>query len=76
MQSMTHRCPICDRPVQYEKGKRLSRFFPFCSERCKLVDLGRWLGGEYTISRPLTPAELAEEVEKQQIQGDEGQGET
>jgi hypothetical protein len=23
--------------------------FPFCSERCKLIDLGRWLGGKYQI---------------------------
>jgi len=30
-------------------------FYPFCSERCKLVDLGKWLGEEYKI-----PAERAE----------------
>jgi len=30
-------------------------FGPFCSERCKIIDLGKWLGGEYRISSPLTP---------------------
>ena len=29
--------------------------FPFCSERCKMVDLGRWLGGHYHISTDETP---------------------
>jgi endogenous inhibitor of DNA gyrase (YacG/DUF329 family) len=24
-------------------------YFPFCSERCKLIDLGRWLDGKYQI---------------------------
>ncbi|MFO7563098.1 MAG: DNA gyrase inhibitor YacG [Enhygromyxa sp.] len=28
---------------------------PFCSPRCKLIDLGRWLDEEYRISRPLGP---------------------
>ena len=32
----------------------------FCSERCKLVDLGRWLGAEYTASEPLRPEHFAE----------------
>jgi endogenous inhibitor of DNA gyrase (YacG/DUF329 family) len=26
--------------------------FPFCSKRCRFVDLGRWLDGKYRISRP------------------------
>jgi hypothetical protein len=43
------RCPICKKPVP-EPGDadRLSPF-PFCSERCKLIDLGRWLDGKYQI---------------------------
>lgn len=36
-------CPICQRPAQ-------PRFRPFCSARCAQVDLGRWLGGGYTIA--------------------------
>ena len=44
---MELRCAICERPV----GERsINRFFPLCSERCRLVDLGKWLGGEYAIA--------------------------
>ena len=32
---------------------------PFCSERCKLVDLGNWADEKYVISTPLSPGELA-----------------
>jgi endogenous inhibitor of DNA gyrase (YacG/DUF329 family) len=43
------KCPICKRDVQEPaKGEPLGTF-PFCSDRCKLVDLGRWLGGKYQI---------------------------
>lgn len=31
--------------------------FPFCSERCRLVDLGGWLEERYRISRPARPGE-------------------
>lgn len=31
---------------------------PFCSQRCKLIDLGKWLGGEHVISEPLQPDHL------------------
>ena len=42
------KCPICKREVvPPAPGER--SFSPFCSERCKLVDLGRWLGGRYQI---------------------------
>jgi uncharacterized protein len=40
------RCPTCKKPVTREASPKL---FPFCSERCHLVDLGRWLGEEYRI---------------------------
>ena len=37
-------CPICRKPV--ELG---DEFKPFCCQRCKLVDLGRWLGESYRV---------------------------
>jgi endogenous inhibitor of DNA gyrase (YacG/DUF329 family) len=43
------RCPICKRdfdPAQSSAG-------PFCSERCRTIDLGRWLDESYTL--PLMP---------------------
>ena len=39
------RCPTCKGP-SIKEGNKL---YPFCSERCHLVDLGRWLGEEYRI---------------------------
>jgi endogenous inhibitor of DNA gyrase (YacG/DUF329 family) len=45
------RCPVCNEPVLREGN----RFYPFCSERCKLVDLSKWLGEEYRIPGPPEP---------------------
>ena len=47
-------CPICRRAlavdvVALDQGAKPPAFFPFCSERCKLVDLGRWASGKYAI---------------------------
>ncbi len=42
-------CPICKAPVQEADRFKPDTSFPFCSPRCKLIDLGRWLGGKYQI---------------------------
>ena len=47
MSRAASKCPICKRSV-----KKNDPAFPFCSERCKYVDLGRWLDGDYRIVRP------------------------
>ena len=49
------RCPICDQVMQ---GQRPAEWpdFPFCSARCRLIDLGRWLGENYRIA-PATDRE-------------------
>ncbi len=39
-------CPTCDRPVEW--SARLP-WRPFCSERCKLIDLGAWASGQRAI---------------------------
>jgi hypothetical protein len=41
------RCPICKIPVE-----RSSPEFPFCSGRCRLLDLGNWASERYVISSP------------------------
>ena len=41
------RCPICDRPMRGERSEWPN--LPFCSDRCRLIDLGRWLGEKYCI---------------------------
>ena len=33
---------------------------PFCSQRCKMIDLGKWLGEEYRVSEPLRPDHFME----------------
>ena len=44
------RCPICKKPVSDDPpADGAKSYFPFCSERCKLIDLGRWLEGRYQI---------------------------
>lgn len=40
------RCPSCRREV---KAKPENPCFPFCSERCRAIDLGRWLGEEFRV---------------------------
>ena len=54
-------CPICERP---SVARPQNHAFPFCSPRCKQVDLGRWLDEKYRI--PVSPAspEDAELVEE------------
>ena len=42
------RCPICDRSLP-GAGPADRPFAPFCSERCRRIDLGRWLGETYRI---------------------------
>lgn len=41
-------CPICKKSVSDVAPDRPAAY-PFCSDRCKLIDLGRWLDGKYQI---------------------------
>jgi endogenous inhibitor of DNA gyrase (YacG/DUF329 family) len=49
------KCPICSKPYTIAALADLPTF-PFCSERCRLVDLGRWVDGAYAIPGPEVPA--------------------
>jgi endogenous inhibitor of DNA gyrase (YacG/DUF329 family) len=42
-------CPICKKPVDADASGDARSHFPFCSDRCKLIDLGRWLDGRYQV---------------------------
>ena len=46
------RCPICKKIVLAADPE-----FPFCGERCRLIDLGKWASGGYVISSPLNDPE-------------------
>jgi len=64
------KCPICKKEVTSETD-----FFPFCSERCKIIDLGNWASEKYVISTPVQPEDSTEEEQVQtpdrRIHGDE-----
>ena len=51
-------CPICALPASQEHG-------PFCSKRCKEIDLGKWFSGSYAIAavEPPDGADLEELIE-------------
>ncbi|MES2307447.1 MAG: DNA gyrase inhibitor YacG [Verrucomicrobiota bacterium] len=54
------KCPQCS-----AKGNWLAtKWGPFCSERCKMVDLGKWFEESNKISEPLRPDHFIEEEEK------------
>jgi endogenous inhibitor of DNA gyrase (YacG/DUF329 family) len=53
----TYECPTCRKRITVERREE-APFRPFCSHRCKMVDLGRWLDGTYTVSEPLDPKDL------------------
>jgi uncharacterized protein len=56
------KCPICNAEV---KPRSENKLFPFCSERCKTIDLGKWLSEEYRV--PAEPGEDAGEDEGSQL---------
>jgi uncharacterized protein len=58
---VTLRCPTCRTLVLRDDPD-----FPFCTERCRLIDLGKWASGAYVISSPLTDPEDIERVERKQ----------
>ena len=43
----TVKCPICQKPVI---GNEESKYRPFCSQRCRLIDLGEWAQEKYTVA--------------------------
>ena len=56
----TVRCPTCKQTLEPGQGG----FRPFCSERCKLIDLGKWLDGSYAIpGEPASDEELAADLQ-------------
>ena len=48
------KCPNCGKPAEWQDNPHR----PFCSERCKLIDFGRWANEEYRV--PAGPAPAAE----------------
>jgi endogenous inhibitor of DNA gyrase (YacG/DUF329 family) len=57
--SIRLKCPICKQPVKSSDTE-----FPFCSERCRTIDLGKWASGKYVISSPVQDNEESVEAEE------------
>jgi len=56
--SISVKCPTCKKAVQWADNP----FRPFCSERCRLIDLGSWVSGDYKVpGEELPPPEESEE---------------
>lgn len=53
----TFTCATCGRKVAYTPGA-LPKLHPFCSDRCRLIDLGKWFSEEYSIDRDVTPDDV------------------
>jgi endogenous inhibitor of DNA gyrase (YacG/DUF329 family) len=45
-------CPVCGKPAPFDPS---NPYRPFCSERCKLIDLGQWANENYRIPGPELP---------------------
>jgi len=54
------KCPICKKPVASKEGD-----FPFCSDRCRLIDLGKWASGAYVISSPVQDSDSVEDFSRE-----------
>jgi hypothetical protein len=59
-------CPICDRAVKGASRAELP-YLPFCSERCKTIDLGRWLGEKYRITVPTENSSVEERIDDEEF---------
>ena len=56
------RCPTCEKPVEW--GPQ-SAFRPFCSERCRLIDLGEWANEEKVIAGEELPTAVNPDADKE-----------
>jgi len=64
---MKRQCPICKKPTDSE----IDADFPFCGERCRLLDLGNWSSEKYVVSSPAFDESLFESLEKDLSDTDE-----
>lgn len=58
MAAVALECRRCGAGIVVDDQQPLPRDFPFCSERCRLIDLGRWFDEEYRVSREVREKDL------------------
>jgi uncharacterized protein len=63
--SVKLRCPICKKSVKSSDPE-----FPFCSERCRIVDLGKWASGAYVVTSPARDTSEAVEEQRDESEKD------
>jgi uncharacterized protein len=75
---MKRRCPICKKVIDDAmlKQSRQENFFPFCSKRCKLLDLGKWIDGDYKIISELKKEDSDDIIEKDTMDNSENSGQS
>lgn len=61
------RCPSCRSLVLPDDPS-----LPFCSERCRLIDLGKWASGAYRISSPILDPDVLEGLDAAQLERGQG----
>ena len=69
----TSRCPTCGKSIPVTPSER-PKSYPFCSKRCQMVDLYKWLDEEYCISTPIESPEQVEELLKKRQQDTQNAG--
>lgn len=62
------RCPVCSKTYEIASIDDLPSF-PFCTERCRMIDLGRWIDGKYVI--PGTAKDQKQQEENDESSADE-----
>lgn len=62
------KCVICEKPIERRPA---NPYFPFCSHRCRLIDLGKWMGGDYRIpGEPVDESEIPVRREGEEEEGE------
>ena len=56
-------CPICKKPVAITDEN-----VPFCSDRCRTIELGKWASGDYKISSPILDPDVLDNLPNLQQQ--------
>lgn len=65
------RCPTCKKLVL-----RANPEFPFCSQRCRLIDLGKWASNRYVVSVPIFDPDEPEHHRAKEPEGGHDSGKT
>ncbi len=64
-------CPTCRKVVLATTPD-----FPFCSNRCRILDLARWASGDYKVSSPIQDPDLLEELARSGVHSRRNDGES